>query len=175
LLYKRKEICFKVGYYNNLKQFRIFTVLFKGDEAQRVSEDNNRKNLPGSRHGHDYSDEEKEKILFVALGNMVMLDGKVYGLEDDSEPDAFMDCASKISSCRAGCCSSVFALTQEEVKKGFYQYNPDRPYYMARDADGFCPYLDRPTFSCSIHDRRPLRCRKYTCELDVRRLPQSRY
>jgi hypothetical protein len=140
-----------------------------------VSEDNNRKNLPGSRQGaHNCSDKEKEKILSVALRNMVMIDGNVYGLEDDFESDAFVDCASKISLCSAGCCSHVFALTQEEVKTGFYQYNPNRPYYMARDADGFCPYLDRKTFFCSIHDRRPLRCRKYTCENDVRRLPQSR-
>lgn len=139
-----------------------------------MSDDDKRKSVPGSkRDAHDY-DEEKEKILSVALRYMVMIDGKVYGLEDDSEPDAFVDCASKISSCRAGCCSYVFALTQEEVKKGFYKYNPDRPYYMAKDADGLCPYLDRATFFCSIHDRRPLRCRKYTCEHDVRRLPQRK-
>ncbi|MDQ7786023.1 MAG: YkgJ family cysteine cluster protein [Thermodesulfovibrionales bacterium] len=140
----------------------------KGEWAQRVGEDKNRKSVPNGKHdAHDY-DEEKEKILSVALGNMVMINGKVYGLEDDSEPNAFVDCASKISSCRAGCCSYVFALTQEEVKKGFYPYNPDRPYYMARDADGFCPYLDRVTFFCRIHERRPLRCRKYTCEPNVR-------
>jgi hypothetical protein len=139
-----------------------------------VSGDKNRKSVPGGKpDAHDH-DEEKAKILSVALRNMLMIDGKVYGLEDDAEPDAFVDCASKISSCRANCCSYVFALTQEEVRKGFYQYNPDRPYYMARDADGFCPYLDRVTFFCSIHDRRPLRCRKYTCEHSVRRLPQRK-
>ena len=139
-----------------------------------MSGDKNSKSVPGSKpDAHDH-DEEKERILSVALRNMVMIDGKVYGLEDDSEPDAFVDCASKLSSCRAGCCSLVFALTQEEVKKGFYRYNPDRPYYMARDADGFCPYLDRATFFCSIHDRRPLRCRKYTCEHGVHRLPERK-
>jgi len=139
-----------------------------------VREDDNRKSVPGSKHDpHDY-DEEKEKILSVALRNIVMIDGKVYGLEDDSEPEAFVDCASKISSCGAVCCSYVFALTQEEVKRGFYKYNPDRPYYMAKDADGFCSYLDRATFFCSIHDSRPLRCRKSTCEHDVCRLPQRK-
>jgi len=140
-----------------------------------VSENDSKKSLPGRQHNaHDYSDEEQAKILSVALRNMVMIDGKVYGLEDDSGPDSFVDCASKISSCKAGCCSYVFALTQEEIKRGFYQYNPDRPYYMAKDEDGFCPYLDRTTFFCSIHDRRPLRCRKYTCENNVRRPPQIR-
>jgi Fe-S-cluster containining protein len=140
-----------------------------------VIKDNNRKSAPAGKHkAHDYADEEKEKILAVALRNMVMIDGKVYGLEDDSEPDAFVDCASKISSCRANCCSYVFALTQEEVKKGLYKYNPERPYYMAKEKDGLCPYLDRATFLCTIHDRRPLRCRKYTCEKGPRSLKQRK-
>jgi hypothetical protein len=137
-----------------------------------MNKDNKRKNVPCTKES--MRDSEKEKILSTALRHMVMIDGKVYGLEDDSVPDAFVDCASKISSCRAGCCSYVFALTQEEVKKGFFKYNPERPYYMAKDADGFCPYLDRLSFVCTIHDRRPLRCRKYTCEQDDRRLPQSK-
>lgn len=147
---------------------------YEGKEGQRVRGDKNNESLPGGGHDAQGFDGEKEKILSVALRNMVMIDGKVYGLEDDSEPESSVDCVSKISLCRANCCSLVFALTQEEVKKGFYQYNPDRPYYMARDADGFCPYLDRATFFCSIHDRRPLRCRKYTCEHNIRRIPQRK-
>lgn len=119
------------------------------------------------------SDEGKEKILSVALENLVMIDGKVYGIEDGSQPEISVDCLSKIRSCKAICCSFVFALTQEEVKKNFYKYNPFRPYYMAKDPDGFCPYLDRGTFLCSIHDRRPLRCRKYSCESDVCRVPRK--
>ena len=108
--------------------------------------------------------EERSKILSVALERMVLINGNVYGLEDDSEPEAFVDCASKTASCRAYCCSYVFALTQEEAGKGIYKYNPERPYYMAKDADGYCPYLDRTTFMCGIHDKRPLRCRKYACK-----------
>jgi hypothetical protein len=75
-----------------------------------MTENNNRKSAPaGKYNAHDYAIGEKEEILTVAFRNMVMIDGKVYGLEDDSEPDAFVDCASKISSCKAGCCSLVFA------------------------------------------------------------------
>lgn len=132
------------------------------------------KNEPAANPPADhYSEEEKEQIRAAALKNMVMIGGKVYGLEDDAEPEVSVDCLSKLSSCRAFCCSYVFALTQAEVKKGGYQYNPSRPYYMAKDADGLCPYLDRITFLCGIHDRRPLRCRKYSCEHDKRRLPRK--
>jgi len=113
--------------------------------------------------GHLLSGEELAKILETAIYRMVMIDGTVYGLEDDTEPEAFVNCAAEIASCRANCCTYVFALTQEEVKRGFFKYNAERPYYMASDADGYCHYLDRKTFQCSIHEKRPLRCRKYAC------------
>jgi hypothetical protein len=109
------------------------------------------------------SKEERDKIMEIALKRMVMINGKVYGLEDDAEPDAAVDCASITATCKAFCCTYVFALTQDEAKEGFYKYNTEKPFYIARDADGYCPYLDRTTFKCSIHHKRPLRCRKYAC------------
>ena len=110
------------------------------------------------------SKEEEGRIFEIALKKMVLIDGKVYGVEDDAEPEAVVDCLSKIESCSAHCCKYVFALTIEEVKKNVFKYDPERPYYMARDEDGYCPYLDRKTFLCGIHNRRPLRCRKYGCQ-----------
>jgi hypothetical protein len=155
----------------NVTSFNIEPV-----EAQSVNKNNNResKSMQSSKNNiHNFSEEEKEKILSVVLKNIVMIDGKLYGLEDDSESEVFVDCLSKLSSCRAVCCSYEFALTQEEVKKGIYRYNPSRPYYMAKDADGFCSYLDRATFFCSIHKIRPRRCRKYTCERSSSQPSQS--
>jgi hypothetical protein len=112
LIYQREEIYFKTDQYSSRQQLQLFCSTFEGDEAQRMSEDDNRKSVPSDKHEEHDHDEKKEKILSVPLRNMVMIDGKVYGLEDNSEPDAFVDCASKISLCRAGCCSYVFALTQ---------------------------------------------------------------
>lgn len=109
------------------------------------------------------SREDREHIFEVALKRMVMIGGKVYGIEDDAEAEVFIDCLSKLDSCKALCCTYIFALTQEEVKKGVVKFNPDRPYYIARDDDGYCPHLDRTTYKCSIHAHRPLRCRKYAC------------
>ncbi|HTZ18338.1 MAG TPA: hypothetical protein VMB78_07845, partial [Dissulfurispiraceae bacterium] len=103
------------------------------------------------------SPEDRERIFEVALERMVMIGGKVFGVEDEAEPEAFVDCLSRLNSCRALCCTYVFALTQDEVKRGDIKYNPERPYYMARDDDGYCPYIDRATFKCSIHEQRPLR------------------
>jgi hypothetical protein len=109
------------------------------------------------------SKEEREKIMETAFKRLVMINGKVYGLEDDAEQDVEVDCASLTATCKAFCCTYVFALTQEEAKNGFYKYNTEKPFYIARDADGYCPYIDRTTFKCGIHDKRPLRCRKYAC------------
>jgi hypothetical protein len=118
------------------------------------------KNAPDA---HPLSDEEWAKILETALYRMVMIDGMVYGLEDDTEPEGYVDCAVRTASCRANCCTYMFALTQEEVNRGFFKYSAERPYYIARGADGYCHYLDRKTLQCSIHEKRPLRCRKYAC------------
>ena len=124
--------------------------------------ENKNDSVPGPAQA-PLSEEERAKILETALKRMVLIDGKVYGLEDENEPSVDVDCKAKISSCRAFCCRYVFALTQEEVRKGIYAYNRERPYYMAKDADGYCPYLDRTTCLCTIHEQRPLRCRKYAC------------
>jgi hypothetical protein len=130
-----------------------------------MSQDNSVKNMPCNKPDFPpLSQEERNKTLEAVLRRMVMIGDKVYGLEDDAAPDAEIDCASRTSWCKAFCCTYVFALTQEEVKKGFFKYNIEKPFYMARDADGYCPYLDRASFQCSIHDRRPLRCRKYVCK-----------
>ena len=84
------------------------------------------------------SEEERAKILEIALERMVMINNKVYGLEDETEPEAEVDCGSRIKSCKAICCTYAFALTQEEAKRGIVKYNAKRPFYIARDADGYC-------------------------------------
>jgi Fe-S-cluster containining protein len=46
------------------------------------------------------------------------------------------------------------------------QYSRRRPYFIARDADGYCPHLDRRTLACTVREERPLRCRRYDCRDD---------
>ena len=104
-------------------------------------------------------------MLDVARQRMVLSNGCVYGLEDDAEPEAFCDCLSMLHACRALCCTYVFAVTREEARRGIVKHNPERPYYIARDPDGYCPHLERSTYKCSIHEHRPLRCRRYACSL----------
>ena len=127
--------------------------------------DNERGKNPIRHACSPLNEEEKRRILAVACERMVLIGGCLYGLEDDAEQDAFCDCLSKLETCRALCCTYVFALTREEVRKGVVAFNKERPYYIARDPDGYCPHLDRATYRCSVHERRPLRCRRYKCSL----------
>jgi len=111
-------------------------------------------------------EEEKQRLL-SALRKMVEMGiAAVYGREDEGVPDAAVDCSPRLGDCRARCCTLVFALTKEEVAKGLIRHNPTRPFFIARDADGYCPHLDRNTLRCVVWEDRPLRCRRYDCGAD---------
>ena len=59
--------------------------------------DNHKKNESPIRPASSpLSKEDKERILESALERMVMIGGKVYGLEDEAEPEAVVDCLPKL-------------------------------------------------------------------------------
>lgn len=91
----------------------------------------------------------------------------VYGDEDkDAEMVAFDDGGRK-KLCKSVCCSFIFALSKADVRKGVAKWNLKRPYFIARDEDGYCPHLNRETLKCIIWEDRPERCRKYDCRKDA--------
>jgi hypothetical protein len=111
--------------------------------------------------------EEERRRLISALQKMVEMGiAAVYGGEDEGVPDAPVDCGPRLGACGAKCCTLVFALTKEEVSKGLIRHNPERPFFIARDADGYCPHLDRDALRCEVWKDRPLRCRRYDCRTD---------
>jgi hypothetical protein len=87
----------------------------------------------------------------------------VYGDEVDTDETVILDPGDRRKICKSICCSFTFALTKEEVEKGIIKWNNKRPYFIARDDDGFCPHLDRESLQCKIWENRPARCRKYDC------------
>ncbi len=109
------------------------------------------------------SHEEKLRIIRVMNKMMDMGMAAVYGEEDPDVPDADVPCDRVLHLCQAKCCTFIFALTKEEVKQGFVKTNPDKPYFIARDKDKYCPHLDRENLHCGVWDNRPLRCRRYDC------------
>src|SRR4030042_6442885 len=112
------------------------------------------------------SEEEKAYIKKMLERLMELGIGVVYGDEDDTEETVLMNCEARKELCRAVCCSFIFALTKEETNKGTIKWNPKRPFFIARDEDGYCPHLDRESLMCKIWEDRPERCRKYDCRND---------
>jgi hypothetical protein len=107
--------------------------------------------------------EQKEKILSLMQKMMEMGICAVYGQEEEGLPDAVVNCEANIRSCKAVCCTLQFALTKEEAQKKLFKHDPSRPFFMARDQDGYCPHLDHGTLRCTVWSERPLRCRRYDC------------
>jgi hypothetical protein len=90
----------------------------------------------------------------------------VYGDEDGAGEIIFEE-SGRRELCRSICCSFTFALTKKDVEKGVVKWNPKRPYFVARDEDGYCPHLDRKTLLCTIWEDRPERCRNYDCRNEL--------
>jgi hypothetical protein len=108
-------------------------------------------------------EEELERIVSAMMKTLEMGICAVYGDEDDDVPDAAVDCESRLPECRAKCCTYHFALTKDEVRRGIIKHDPKRPFFIARDEDGYCPHLNRTTLRCRVWQDRPLRCRRYDC------------
>lgn len=110
------------------------------------------------------SDEKKEKIISALRRMLEMGMAGIYGIEVEEIPDRIVDCHHRIADCRARCCTLNFALTKKEVSLGIYRHNPQRPFFIAQEADGYCAHLNRNDLRCSLWEERPLRCRRYCCE-----------
>jgi Fe-S-cluster containining protein len=120
---------------------------------------------PTTNDNEEISEEQRAYIIKMLERLMELGIGAVYGDEEDGS-EVTIDHGEILPVCRALCCSFVFALTKEEVQKGHIQWDRKRPYFIARDEDGFCLHLDRKTLTCSIWEERPRRCRQYDCRQD---------
>lgn len=86
----------------------------------------------------------------------------------DAGAEARVDCASRMHLCRAACCTLEFALSAEEVEAGSAKFDLGRPYFIRREASGYCTHNSRPSGGCTIYADRPAPCRSYSCQHDSR-------
>ena len=127
----------------------------------------------GEKNYPDNSDEEEElteeqRSYIKEMIQKLMEKGifVVYGDENETPETVVFKDYGRRDLCRSVCCSFIFALTKKDVEKGIVKWNPKRPYFIARDEDGYCPHLNRDTFMCTIWEDRPERCRNYDCRKD---------
>jgi Fe-S-cluster containining protein len=86
----------------------------------------------------------------------------------DAPEEAVIDCASRVSLCRAACCKMQFPLSRQDIEERIIQWDLGRPYLIAKGDDGYCRHLDRGCLGCTEHKARPLPCRVYDCRRDPR-------
>jgi Fe-S-cluster containining protein len=87
---------------------------------------------------------------------------------DDAPPPAEINCAERLHLCKAVCCRLNFALTPSEVRSGKIRWDPDHPYFISHEPDGYCSHYETGTGHCSIYADRPKLCRRYDCSRDGR-------
>ena len=99
---------------------------------------------------------------YVAIGERRLCQDK-YAFERKVK----IDCKNRLHICKAACCSFGFNLSKQDVDEGVIEWNPDNPYRIAQDSDGYCRHLDRETYRCRVYQHRPLPCRSYDCRNDI--------
>lgn len=82
--------------------------------------------------------------------------------------EATIDCANRVSLCKAACCKMLFPLSQQDIEERAIHWQIGRPYVIAKGEDGYCQHLQRNGLSCTVHAARPLPCRVYDCRNDPR-------
>lgn len=96
--------------------------------------------------------------------------GVVLGRDVEAPQEAQkVNCAERRAVCQGRCCSLNFAIRSDEVKAGHIQWNPEKPFAIAKDKDGvFCAHWNRENGTCGIYEHRPSICRRYSCQKDRR-------
>jgi Fe-S-cluster containining protein len=113
-------------------------------------------------------DERKNQVAQRLVRKFV--DSGIGLLYQDPEEDKYtfkheanVDCQSKLDTCKAICCKFPFALSKQDVNEGVIRWEFGRPYLIAHGDDGYCVHLDRETYRCTVHEKRPVPCRGFDC------------
>lgn len=125
------------------------------------------------RAPHDFDDltpELRQRLLRLVPKLIELGMGCTYSAEspEDGRAEADVDCARRTPLCRAVCCSFRFALTREETEAGEIMHDAGHPFFIAQGPDGYCVHHDRDGRLCTIWEKRPLRCRRYSCLAESR-------
>ena len=74
-----------------------------------------------------------------------------------------VECQSRLSICKSICCKLPFALSRQDVEEGTIRWEFGRPYLIKHGSDGYCFHLNRETYRCDVHEKRPVPCRGFNC------------
>jgi Fe-S-cluster containining protein len=78
-----------------------------------------------------------------------------------------VNCEERMHICKAVCCRMNFALSKNEVESGKIKWDLGRPYFIRKQANGYCCH-NGEKHGCGIYADRPLVCQAYSCKGDER-------
>src|SRR5262249_13311849 len=86
------------------------------------------------------------------------------------EPNAEVDCESRMPVCKGACCGCRVPLSTQDVLEGHVKWDLGNPYYLRKtdEPERRCVHQSTTSGFCTVYDRRPLACRSYTCRNDAR-------
>ena len=104
-----------------------------------------------------------EKKEYARLGVAIRVDR-----EADKTVFTPVNCEERMPICKAVCCKLSFALSVEEIEAGELKWELGKPYHIRHQANGYCCHINNENKHCSMYDKRPSVCRKYSCANDTR-------
>ncbi len=81
---------------------------------------------------------------------------------------AEVDCGARMHLCHGRCCTFKVKMSRQDLGEAQLTWNIDQPYYLSKDANGYCVYQTRETGFCGTYQNRPAICRTYSCAGDTR-------
>lgn len=89
---------------------------------------------------------------------------------DGKEDSNFVpvNCDERMHICKAVCCKLTFALNAEEVEGGNIRWDLGRPYIIRQESSCYCTHINPKDKKCTIYNKRPSVCKKYSCAKDTR-------
>jgi Fe-S-cluster containining protein len=107
--------------------------------------------------------QEEERALTRAHVSVSQAPDK-YALTDLPQ----IDCAARLSLCKARCCTLSFPLSFQDLDERVVQWDYRLPYKIRQRGDGYCVHCSSETRSCGVYAQRPAPCRTYDCRQDTR-------
>jgi Fe-S-cluster containining protein len=112
------------------------------------------------------------QLLLLARARTGAAPALPYDIADEEDKYAVenseVDCAARMHLCHGRCCRFHIRLSRQDVEEQQLQFDIDRPYALAKNAEGYCVYQTRETGFCGTYQNRPAPCRRYTCAEDKR-------
>lgn len=88
--------------------------------------------------------------------------------EDEATQFIPVNCEERLPICKAVCCKLSFALSIKEIEEGEIKWELGKPYHIRHQSNGYCCHLKNEDNKCSIYEKHPSVCKKYSCANDKR-------